>query len=198
MGSPGRGTRAWGGSQGVIWGWRAQLLCHHGPRRDDTEGVAPLWGHRDLVLGGHRDLGGSCSSLSTVSSSLCIPSGHQSQGKEDTAMSREGLGGGWDRLAQVSRQLWSSSLLFWHLLGRQCREGRGQQDVEGQSVTLGPASLCLAPGAWQRVRVGRGCCFFFGEKKGSFILNLFAFGAARAVLGCCWGRRGRGTPGCQG
>lgn len=44
---------------------------------------------------GDRDLGGSFSSLSVGPSSLCIPSG-QSQGKEDTAVPREGLGGGWD------------------------------------------------------------------------------------------------------
>lgn len=47
-------------------------------------------------------------------------------------------------------------------------------------MTLGPALLCLTPGAWQRVRVGGRCCFFGEKKKGSFIPNLFALGGAEA------------------
>lgn len=149
-----------------------------------------------LVLEGHRALGASCSSLSMGSSSLCIPSGHQSQGKEDTAVPREGLGGGWDTLAQVSRQLWSRSLLFWHLLGRQRREGRGEQDVEGQSVTLGPASLCLAPGAWQRVRVGGGCCFW--GKKRLFHPKSVCIWCCQSCPGVLLGQEGPGGSGVPG
>lgn len=109
-----------------------------------------------------------------------------------TAVPREGLGGGWDMLTQVSKQLWSRSLLFWHLLGRQWWEGRGgEQDVEGQSVTLGPALLCLPPAAWQRVRVGGRCCFFWRKKQE-------LFHPKSVCTWCCWGRRGRGTPGCPG
>lgn len=145
-----------------------------------------------MVLGGHRGLGGSCSSLSVGPSSLCIPSGHQSRGKEGTAVPREGFAGGWDTLAQVPGQLWSRSLLFWHLFGKQWWEGRGEQDVEGQSPTLGPALLCLIAGAWQRVRVGGGCRFW--GKKGLFHPKSVC---TRCCQGCAGGR-GRETPGCQG
>lgn len=60
---------------------------------------------------------------------------------------------------------------------------RGSGTWGGQSPALGPASLCLAPAAWRRVRVVDGGAAL--GRKGSFILNLFALGPARGhgVLG---------------
>lgn len=76
-----------------------------------------------LFLGAHRDLGGSCSLLSTGSSSLCIPSGHQSQGKEDTAVPREGLVGGWAMLARSPGS--SGAVPCFSGISSQGRGGRG-------------------------------------------------------------------------
>lgn len=75
-------------------------------------------------------------------------------------------------------------------------EGGGMGGAEwAQSPVLGRASLCLAPAAWQRVRVvardGVGDGVAFG-RKGSFILNLFALDPARGhgLLVGCWGDAG--------
>lgn len=110
LGPPRRGTRdpsqQWGRSLDTVWG--------RGPPSGTRPWTLQGWPRSvstSVVLGGHMDLECSSFSLSMGSGGLCIPSGHQSQGKEDVAMPGEGTrqrgpcgrcrccgAGGWDTL----------------------------------------------------------------------------------------------------
>lgn len=118
-----------------------------------------------LFLGAHRDLGGSCSLLSTGSSSPCIPSGHQSQGKEDTAVPREGLVGGWATLARSPGS--SGAVPCFSGISSQGRGGRGGEGGAGRGGSESDPWPCLALPRSRRLAEaegGRGV-LLLGEKK---------------------------------
>lgn len=172
-------------------------MCHLVEMTQKERHLYGFGEHGDLGFGGTQRSGGLLLlAVHGVQQSL-HPFWPSEPRKGGHSRAQRGPCGGLGHAGQVPRQLWSRSLLFWHLLPRPWWEGRGEQDVEGQSPTLGPALLCLAPGAWQRLRVGGGCCFW-GKKKSSFILNLSALAAARAVLGAAGPGGAGGLRGARG
>lgn len=172
-------------------------MCHLVEMTQKERHLYGFGEHGDLGFGGTQRSGGLLLlAVHGVQQSL-HPFWPSEPRKGGHSRAQRGPCGGLGHAGQVPRQLWSRSLLFWHLLPRPWWEGRGEQDVEGQSPTLGPALLCLAPGAWQRLRVGGGCCFW-GKKKELFHPKSVSARRCQGCAGCCWARRGRGTPGSQG
>lgn len=178
MGCPGRGTRAWGWSLGIIWGWGLPSLCHHGPCGDDTEGVAPLWvgGTQGSWFWGDTEIWGAlpshCLWGPAVSASLLAI-----RAKERRAQPREG----WPRSPGSSGAVPCFPGISWEGSG-----GRGGGAGRGGSEGDPWPCLALSPSRHLAECEGGRGWLLLGEKR-----------ALLSQIWCCQGRAGA-LPGQEG